>query len=201
LESQRLATFLSVRWYGPTDCWSSTAHVNRTAIKQSLYTVRIVLDRADMINFKRRASVTCRLSDAFEYVADWNNYKSFVPMLSAMEPTAVVQYGIGASFDVTMVFGSVEISTTLDVVEFAKNKSLTMKSSRGVRTNTKWEFKDIGGKVLVTMDFDYDLPPSLALHPTEKDSITKSMEDAVGRSIELLKWVLENQPPDKDDDY
>jgi ribosome-associated toxin RatA of RatAB toxin-antitoxin module len=151
-----------------------------------------------MIDVKRRASVACRLSDAFEYVADWNNYKSFVPMFSELSPTSMVQYGIGASFDATMVFGKVEITATVDVIEFAKNRLLTMKSSRGVRMVAKWEFKDIGGKVLITMDFEYELPPGLALQTTEKDSISESIEESVGRSVELLKWILENQPPNND---
>jgi len=141
------------------------------------------------------------LSDAFEYVADWKNFQNYFPVFVSLKPTSLVQYGPGASFDGVIVLGKVEMNTNLDVVEFQKNKKLVMKSSRGVRTRVTWDFKDVGGRVLITFDFEYDLPMNLALRADERDALGKNLEQAAAKSMELLKWVLESLPPSKDDDY
>ena len=141
------------------------------------------------------------MSDAFEYVADWKNFQNYFPVFVSLKPTSLVQYGPGASFDGVIVLGKVEMNTNLDVVEFQKNKKLVMKSSRGVRTRVTWDFKDVGGRVLITFDFEYDLPMNLALRADERDALGKNLEQAAAKSMELLKWVLESLPPTKDDDY
>jgi len=150
---------------------------------------------------KQRTAAKCTLSDAFEYVADWKNFQNYFPVFVSLKPTSVVQYGPGSSFDGVIVLGKVEMNTTIDVVEFQKNKKLVMKSSRGVRTRVTWDFKDVGGRVLITFDFEYDLPMNLALRADERDALGKNLEQAAAKSMELLKWVLESLPPSKDDDY
>jgi ribosome-associated toxin RatA of RatAB toxin-antitoxin module len=145
-----------------------------------------------MISSRRRASVTCRIDDAFEYVADWNNIKNFMPMLLNVEATSLVRYGPGSSFDVTIVLGRLEMKTSLDVTEFAKNRKITLKATKGVRMRVTWEFKDIGNKVLITLDFDYDLPNGLTFRQDQKDTLEKELEDSAMQSMELLKWVLES---------
>ncbi len=139
------------------------------------------------------------MSDAFEYVADWKNFQNYFPVYVSLKPVSVVQYGPGSSFDGVMVLGKVELNTAIDIVEFQKNKKIVMKSSRGIRTKVTWEFKDVGGRVLITFDFEYDLPQNLALRADEKDSLGKSLEQSACKSMELLKWLLESQPPAKDD--
>lgn len=150
---------------------------------------------------RQRAAAKCALSDAFEYVADWKNFQNYFPVFVSLKPTSVVEYGPGASFDGVIVLGKVELNTNLDVVEFLKNKKLVMKSNRGIRTKVTWEFKDVGGRILITFDFEYDLPMNLALRQDEKDAMAKSLEQAACKSMELLKWLLESLPPSKDDDY
>jgi ribosome-associated toxin RatA of RatAB toxin-antitoxin module len=153
-----------------------------------------------MISSKRRASVACSVDDAFEYVADWSNIKNFMPIILNVEPTSVVRYGPGASFDVTIALGTLEVKTSLDVTEFVKNRKVTLKTTKGVRLRVTWEFKDIGDNVLITLDFDYDLPSGLAFRKDQKDALEKDLEDAATRSLELLKWVLESSR-DKNDAY
>lgn len=148
---------------------------------------------------KRRASVSSRAEDAFEYVADWRNFSNYIPMFVEPEATSLVQYGPGTSLELTMLLGDkVQMRTTLDIVDFVKNQRIVLKSFRGIRTKTTWTFKDIGGKVLVTLDFEYEIPATMNLREDEKLALAKTIEDAWGKSLDMLKWVLESRPPERD---
>jgi len=148
-----------------------------------------------MPTVNRRASIACKLEDAFEYVANWRNFSNYIPMYVKIEPTSVVQYGPGTSLDMTMMLGTkVEMRTTLDIVEFQKNRKIVFKSFRGLKTKTIWDFKDIGGKVLTTVSFEFVLPSGLNMKEEEKDSLTRDIESSWERSLELLKWILESAP-------
>jgi len=147
---------------------------------------------------KTRLAVQCRIEDAFEYVADWHNIVNFLPLFLNLKPTSLVEYGPGSSLEATLVVGRLQVSTELDTVEFQKNKRLVMKASRGVRIRLVWEFKDVGGKVLASFDFDYEVPPALVLNQTERESVEKDLDATVAKSMELLKWILESMPPSED---
>lgn len=147
---------------------------------------------------KTRLAVQCRIEDAFEYVADWHNIVNFLPLFLNLKPTSLVEYGPGSSLEATLVVGKLQVSTELDTVEFQKNKRLVMKASRGVRIRLVWEFKDVGGKVLSSFDFDYEVPPALVLNQTERESVEKDLDATVSKSMELLKWILESMPPSED---
>jgi hypothetical protein len=143
----------------------------------------------------RRASITCRLEDAFEYVANWKNFSNYIPMYVDIEPTSAVQYGPGTSLDMTIILGTkVEMKTALDIVEFQKNRKIVFKSFRGLKTRTVWDFRDIGGKVLISVSFEFALPNGLTMKDEERDSLTRDIESSWGRSLELLKWLLEAAP-------
>ncbi len=142
---------------------------------------------------KRRASISCRAEDAFEYVAEWRNFSNYIPMFVDMEVTSLVQYGPGASLDLTMLLGNkVQMKTTLDFTDFVKNRRIVLKSMRGVRTKTSWDFRDIGGKALVTLDFEFDLPATMSLREDERLALARTIEDAWGKSLDMLKWILES---------
>jgi len=47
--------------------------------------------------------------------------------------------------------------------------------------------------VLITLDFDYDLPVGLTVWEDQKE-----LDDSAVRSMELLKWVLESNVGEKD---
>ena len=142
---------------------------------------------------KRRASISCRAEDAFEYVADWRNFSNYIPMFVDLEATSLVQYGPGTSLDLTMLLGNkVQMRTTLDFTDFVKNRRIVLKSMRGVRTKTSWDFRDIGGKALVTLDFEFDLPATMSLREDERMALARTIEDAWGKSLDMLKWILES---------
>lgn len=148
-----------------------------------------------MVAIKRTASVSSPPGDAFEYVADWRNFPNYVPMFADMSVVSLVQYGLGTSVDLTMLFGDrVEMRTTLDVVDFQKGRRLVFKSSRGVRTRIEWSFKEFGGKTLVTLDFEFEMPPTMNIREDEKRSLARTMEEAWGKSLDMLKWILESRP-------
>lgn len=151
-----------------------------------------------MISCRRRLSVASRIEDAFEYVADWKNFQSFLPMFSNLEPTSFVQYGPGTSLDATLALGKVSVRTTLDITEFVKNRKMVIKATKGVRLRLDWEFKDIGGRVLITLSFEYDLPSGLAFRADQKDALEKELQESACRSMELLRWVLEHRPKNND---
>ena len=153
-----------------------------------------------MITCRRRVAINARVENAFEYVADWHNFGSFLPMFSQIESASVVRYGVGTSLDTTLALGKVEVRTTLDITEFIKNRRILMKASKGVRLRAMWEFKDLGGRCMITFSFDYDLPPGLAFRQDQKEGLEKDLESSACRSMELLKCVLEHQPP-SDSDY
>jgi|GEM_PF-1900278 len=143
---------------------------------------------------KRKASIASRVEDAFEYVADWHNFSNYIPMFVDMEATSLVQYGPGTSLDLTMLLGNkVQMRTAIDITDFVKNQRIVFKSMRGVRTKTTWQFKDIGGKALVTLDFEFELPATMSLREDERMALAKTIEDAWGKSLDMLKWILESQ--------
>ncbi len=147
---------------------------------------------------KRRASISSRVEDAFEYVADWRNFSNYLPMFVDMEATSLVQYGQGTSLDLTMLLGDkVQMRTTVDITDFVKNRRIVLKSMRGVRTKTAWEFRDIGGKALVTLDFEFEMPATMNIREDEKRALARTIEDAWGKSLDMLKWALESRPKDK----
>lgn len=143
---------------------------------------------------KRRASISCRAEDAFEYVADWRNFSNYVPMFVDLEGTSLVQYGPGTSVDLTMLLGNkVQMRTSLDITDFVKNRRLVFKSMRGVRTKTAWDFRDVGGKALVTLDFEFETPATMSLREDERLALARIIEDAWGKSLDMLKWILESK--------
>lgn len=154
-----------------------------------------------MISCQRRIAINVRVEDAFEYVADWRNFQGFLPMFSQIEASSVVQYGVGTTLDTMLALGRVEVRTSLNITDFIKNQRIVIKASKGIRMRTEWEFKDLGGRCMIMFSFDYDLPPGLAFRQDQKEAMEKDLESSACRSMELLKWLLENRPPNSDSDY
>lgn len=138
--------------------------------------------------------VACKVEDAFEYIAEWTNLKDFMPMFVELKPVSLVMYGPGLSLEATLVLGKVEISTTLDLVEFLKNKRIMYKSMRGLKAKIIWELKQLPeDKTQLSHSFDYEVPPGLVRRDSEREAIEKELEGHVNQSMSLLKWVLESK--------
>jgi len=143
---------------------------------------------------KWNTPVVCKIEDAFEYIAEWTNLKDFMPMFVDLKPVSLVMYGPGLSLDAMLVLGKVEISTTLDLVEFLKNKRIMYKSMRGLKSKFIWELKQLPeDKVLLSYSFEYEVPPGLVRRDSEKEAIEKELEGHANQSMSLLKWVLESK--------
>ena len=142
---------------------------------------------------KRSIPVACRPEDAFEYVAEWSNFKNFMPMYLDIKPVSLVHYGPGLSLEMTFMIAKTEMSTTLDLVEFVKNQRLVFKASRGLKSKITWEFKALGDKTLLTFSFEYDVPQGLVLRDSQREGFEKEIEGNANQSLELLKWILETQ--------
>jgi hypothetical protein len=142
---------------------------------------------------KRNLPVACTIEEAFEYVAEWSNLRNFMPMFVDIRPVSMVAYGPGTSLETVMVISKTEIVSTLDLVEFVKNKRILFKATRGIRSKLSWDFLQLPDKVLVTYAFEYEIPDGLVRRETEKAAIEKELDDYASQSMELLKWMLESQ--------
>jgi hypothetical protein len=61
-----------------------------------------------------------------------------------------------------------------------------------------WDFRDIGGKVLITFDFNFEVPPTMTFRQEEMETVARDIEQAWGKSLDMLKWILESTPPSED---
>lgn len=147
--------------------------------------------------FKNSNPIPCAIEDAFEYVADWTNLKNFMPMFMDIKPISLVQYGPGTSLETVLVLGKVEVMTTLDLIEFLKNKRILYKATRGIKSKISWDFAPLGDKTLISFVFEYEIPPGLVNRDVEKEAIEKELSGLALQSMELLKWVLQSQSPGK----
>jgi len=148
--------------------------------------------------FKHSQPFPCAIEDAFEYVADWTNLKNFMPMFMDIKPISLVQYGPGTSLETVLVLGKVEVMTTLDLVEFLKNKRILYKATRGIKSKISWDFTPLADKILISFVFEYEIPPGLVNRDSEKEAIEKELAALAVQSMELLKWMLQSQSPGKD---
>jgi len=143
--------------------------------------------------FKHSLPVSCTPEIAFEYVADWNNFKNYMPMFVALKPVSYVQYGPGLSLETTLMLAKMEIITTLDLVEFVKNQRILFKASRGLKSKIGWDFKPLGNQTLIMFSFEYEIPPGLVSRDSQREALEKDMQDQLNQNLGLLKWVLEAQ--------
>ena len=138
--------------------------------------------------------VACKVEDAYEYIAEWTNLKDFMPMFVELKPVSLVMYGPGLSLEATLVLGKLEMSTTLDLVEFLKNKRIMYKSMRGLKAKLIWELKQLPeDKTLLSHSFEYEVAPGLVRRDSEREAIEKELESHANQSMSLLKWVLESK--------
>jgi len=115
-------------------------------------------------------------------------------MFVDLKPVSLVTYGPGLSLEATIVLGKVEISTTLDLVEFLKNKRIVYKSMRGLKAKLIWELKPgPEDKTQLSHSFEYEVAPGLVRRDSEREAIEKELEGHANQSMSLLKWVLESK--------
>ncbi|MGD9962538.1 MAG: SRPBCC family protein [Thermoplasmata archaeon] len=142
---------------------------------------------------RRSAHMSSSAADAFDYVADWRNFTNYIPMFVDLESSSLVQYGQGATVDLTMLVGPrARMRTSLDVSEFVKGRRIVFTSRHGLRTRAAWDFKDVGGEAVVTLDFDFDIPGAMGLREGEREALARATQDAWGKSLDMLKWIMES---------
>ncbi len=142
---------------------------------------------------KWSSEVECSTGDSFDYIADWRHFKDYLPFFVDLKVTSVVEYGPGASYEVTIALGRVGMVTVFDVVEFVKNKRLLLKASRGLRSKISWDLRELPRKTVLTFAFEYEIPPGLVTRASEREAIEKELQEHAENSMRLLKWVLESK--------
>lgn len=146
-----------------------------------------------MGQFKRSLIIRCPVDKAFDFVSDWQNLKSIMSNILDINPVSFVQSGPGAAFDTVFKVGGANILTTLEVIEFMKDKRMMLKSRQGLKIVGGWELKPTKEGVNVTFSLQYDFPPGLIRNERDKTIVEKDFDEAANQSLELLKWVLESQ--------
>lgn len=145
-----------------------------------------------MGQFRRTVTIRCPIEKAFDYITDWQNFKSFMSNILDINLVSFVQYGPGAAFDTTFKLGGANIPTTLEVLEFVRDSKMILKSRQGLKMTGGWEFKASPEGTIVTFSLQYELPPSIARSDRDKQAVEKDFDDAATQSLQLLKWVLES---------
>jgi len=144
-------------------------------------------------DFKRSELIRCPVDKVFDYVADWQNLKSFIPNILDINPVSYVQAGPGAAFDTTFKVGGANILTTLEVTEFVRDKKLMLKSRHGFKIVGGWEFRAVKEGTNITFSIKYDLPPGYIRNERDRVLIEEDFDEAASQSLQLLKWVLESK--------
>lgn len=146
-----------------------------------------------MGQFKRSIVIKAPIDKAFDYIADWQNLKSFMSNILDINPVSFVHSGPGAAFDTTFKIGGANILTTLEVQEFVRNKRVILKSRQGLKIVGGWDLKEVKEGINVTFSFQYEMPPGYARSEQDKAAIDKEFDGAAGQTLQLLKWILESQ--------
>ena len=146
-----------------------------------------------MGTFKHSVTIRCPIDRAFDYVADWQNLKSFMSNILDINPVSFVESGPGAAYDTVFKVGGANILTTLEVSEYVRNKKLLLKSRQGLKILGGWEFKASKDGVSVVFSLQYDLPQGYIRNARDKVLVEEDFDEAASQSLQLLKWILESQ--------
>jgi len=146
-----------------------------------------------MGTFKHSVTIRCPIDRAFDYVADWQNLKSFMSNILEINPVSFVESGPGAAYDTVFKVGGANILTTLEVSEYVRNKKLLLKSRRGLKILGGWEFKSVNEGTGIIFSLQYDLPPGYIRNERDKILVEEDFDGAARQSLQLLKWILESQ--------
>lgn len=115
----------------------------------------------------------------FDYVDDYRNTTKWLFGLSSFEPSTDVIQGLGSKFDGTFAVKPIKLHSSVEIVEWEKDKVIALKSYKGFEISSTWHFSATGptsSKVVV--DFSYELPGGLAGR-----AMGKAMEPIVALSI------------------
>jgi uncharacterized membrane protein len=143
--------------------------------------------------FKHTVVIRCPVDKAFDYVADWQNLKSFMSNILDITPVSYVHSGPGAAYDTVFKVGGANILTTLEVTEYARNKKLMLKSRQGLKIIGGWEFKTAKEGVSIAFSLQYELPKGYIRNERDKVLVEEDFDEASSQSLQLLKWILESQ--------
>lgn len=146
-----------------------------------------------MGTFKHTVMIRCPVDRAFDYVADWQNLKSFMSNILDINPVSFVQSGPGAAYDTVFKVGGANILTTLEVSEYVRNKKLMLKSRQGLKILGGWEFKTAKEGTSLIFYLQYDLPQGYIRNERDKVLVEEDFDEAASQSLQLLKWILESQ--------
>ena len=153
-----------------------------------------------MGSFKHSVTIRCPIDRAFDYVADWQNLKSFMSNILDITPVSFVQTGPGAAYDTVFKVGGANILTTLEVTEYVRNKKLMLKSRQGLKIIGGWEFKIVKEGTSIIFSLQYDLPEGYIRNARNKVLVEEDFDESASQSLQLLKWILESQSAQSQDE-
>jgi uncharacterized membrane protein len=115
----------------------------------------------------------------FDYVDDYRNTTTWLFGLSKFEPSTEITSGLGSKFDGTFAVPPIKIHSSVEIIEWEKDKVIALNSFHGFKISSTWHFSATGPETSkVVVDFTYELPGGLAGRV-----MSKAMEPVVALSI------------------
>lgn len=119
------------------------------------------------------------VSVVFDYVDDYRNTTTWLFGLSSFEPSTSLVQGLGSKFDGTFAVKPIKLRSSVEIVEWEKDKVIALKSYQGFQLSSTWHFTATGDQTSsLVVDFVYELPGGLA-----GKAMGKAMEPIVALSI------------------
>ncbi|WP_188829373.1 SRPBCC family protein [Nocardia camponoti] len=100
---------------------------------------------------------------AFAYINDYRNLPKYMHGIESFTPVTSQTEGVGAKFDGVIKLGPVTLTSTVEVVEWEKDKVIAIKSRKGFEIISTWKFIEKGPN-LCTIDaiIDYRVGGGIA---------------------------------------
>lgn len=110
-----------------------------------------------MGNIEISKVISAPVGEVFGYIDDYKNTTRYMEGLTEWKPTTKIVHGKGAYFRVAMKAGPKSLGSTVEIIEWTKNKAIAWESMEGFEQTGRWSFakhKD-GTEVTFEMSFSF----------------------------------------------
>jgi uncharacterized membrane protein len=148
-----------------------------------------------MAEISKAIDIEAPIQTVFDYVTNPRNTVSYSPQFTKFDAVSEPEVGLGAKVEAAGSYMGMTIKTTLEVTEFEQNKKFVSRSTKGVKSTSTWEFKEISPeKTEVRFTSDYSLPGRGIGWLLDKMLIEKDVEKTTIETLVNLKKNLEGKP-------
>ena len=148
-----------------------------------------------MAEIVKAIDINAPVEKVFNYVADAHNALTYMPNFSRFQPVGQPESGLGAKVEAAGEMMGIHFNTVLEIIEFEDNRKLVSRSTQGIKSLSRWQFKPLpNGGTEVTFVSDYSLPGSMLGRLFDKLIMEKEVEKNTVQTLVNLKKVLEGKP-------